>query len=695
MIKQKLFPFCAVVLFFLVRPFTTTGAGKASANGSFIQPSFCGKWTDLRWQKEFAAMKNAGMHYLIIQNVAESSPGKITITYYPSNLSNTAVANGVSDMVDACLKNAQSAGIKVFIGIDLSDKWWNLSVGDSTWLYGQMDFDNRICDELWSLYKNKYPDSFYGWYWAYEVDNARFTTQVTQQILLKAMNIQLDHLTSTSKKLPFMWSPFVNPKYGGPQAYQSMWQNVFSGLHTSAGDIFCPQDCIGTENLNLDNVASWFSALRQAVNTKPGLLMWSDVETFEVYGIDYLSATMDRFISQMKIEQPYVDDYVTFAYSHYFSPNNIDSGFQKTYIDYLNTGSLENSPPTVPANFTVILQANDVVLNWNASSDNIGVCGYYVYRDGMMICKKQVPRLDENTNVDPLTSFTDKGLSPNTAYTYQVKAYDFANNVSAPTVVITITTLSVNIISHGCSYTASIPANANYPDPKNTKLTDGVYASKAYYADPAWVGFSDPSGNDIEVTIDIGKTAPVQYFTADYLLDPQPSVFLPRKIKVLVSTDKNNYTDVGTLGTAVSPHTLAAIYKYYYTAPAQLNARYVKFSTTPSGYWTFCDEYEIGNLNTTAVAEQSKQPENFSLEQNYPNPFNPTTTIRYSILRTSFVNIIVYDLLGREITKLVIGEKHPGIYEVEFDGSALSSGVYIYHMAAGNFVQTRKFVLIK
>ncbi len=418
-------------------------AKKAVADGSFLQSSLCGNWTNARWQKEFSAMKDAGMHYLIIGPVAESSNGKITKTLYPSSLPNTEAAQGRNgipfpDVVDACLRNAESAGIKVFIGIGMNDKWWSAPGGiDSTWMYNQMNFDNKVCDELWNLYKKMYPNAFYGWYWAYEVANINLTI-AQQKILTNAMNMQLDHLIAKNEKLPFMWCPFMNSSLGTPQAYQTMWENVLSGLHTTSGDIFCPQDCVGAGGLKLNQVDSWFSALRQAVNTKPGLIMWSDVETFDHH--DWSSATMDRIIKQMQIEQPYVDNYITFAYCHYQSPCNTDTGYQATYLDYLKTNSLDRIPPSVPENFTAALNSHgDVELNWNASTDNIGVCGYYVYRNGGMICKKQVPRKDQSVNTIPITSFTDSGLNQNGIYSYRVQAFDFANNLSAYTKQITIT----------------------------------------------------------------------------------------------------------------------------------------------------------------------------------------------------------------------------------------------------------------
>ncbi|MCG6915369.1 T9SS type A sorting domain-containing protein [bacterium BMS3Abin03] len=85
----------------------------------------------------------------------------------------------------------------------------------------------------------------------------------------------------------------------------------------------------------------------------------------------------------------------------------------------------------------------------------------------------------------------------------------------------------------------------------------------------------------------------------------------------------------------------------------------------------------------------------FQLKQNYPNPFNPSTKIEYQIPKSEFVSIKVYDLLGREIATLVNEKESAGNYEVEFDASDLSSGVYLYQMVAGNFSSTKKFIYMK
>ncbi len=88
-------------------------------------------------------------------------------------------------------------------------------------------------------------------------------------------------------------------------------------------------------------------------------------------------------------------------------------------------------------------------------------------------------------------------------------------------------------------------------------------------------------------------------------------------------------------------------------------------------------------------------PTEFSLEQNYPNPFNPLTTIRFTISDLRFTVLKVYDVLGNEIAILVNEEKPIGIYEVEFNATTLPSGIYFYKLRAGDFIETRKMVLIK
>ena len=85
----------------------------------------------------------------------------------------------------------------------------------------------------------------------------------------------------------------------------------------------------------------------------------------------------------------------------------------------------------------------------------------------------------------------------------------------------------------------------------------------------------------------------------------------------------------------------------------------------------------------------------FSLAQNFPNPFNPTTTITYNLEKGAQVNLVVYDLTGRQIAELVNAYQKQGQHQVKFNASDLTSGIYLYKITAGEFVQTNKMALIK
>jgi hypothetical protein len=88
-------------------------------------------------------------------------------------------------------------------------------------------------------------------------------------------------------------------------------------------------------------------------------------------------------------------------------------------------------------------------------------------------------------------------------------------------------------------------------------------------------------------------------------------------------------------------------------------------------------------------------PNNFVLEQNYPNPFNPSTLIRYSIPKSEQVRLIVYDILGRQISTLINEKQDIGTYSIPFYAGALTSGVYYYRIEAGSFTRAKSMILLK
>ncbi|RKY91629.1 MAG: hypothetical protein DRQ13_11235 [Ignavibacteriae bacterium] len=112
---------------------------------------------------------------------------------------------------------------------------------------------------------------------------------------------------------------------------------------------------------------------------------------------------------------------------------------------------------------------------------------------------------------------------------------------------------------------------------------------------------------------------------------------------------------------------------------------------------------EVNSLNSNNVdllAGISQDELNYHLYANYPNPFNPTTKIRYTIMSNekremSNVSLKIYDVLGKEVATLVNEEQPAGEYEVEFDGSNNSSGIYFYRIQSGDFVKMKRMLLLK
>jgi hypothetical protein len=105
----------------------------------------------------------------------------------------------------------------------------------------------------------------------------------------------------------------------------------------------------------------------------------------------------------------------------------------------------------------------------------------------------------------------------------------------------------------------------------------------------------------------------------------------------------------------------------------------------------FTDAIRLDGL--TSVRDLA--PVEFALLQNFPNPFNPTTTIQFSIVNPKFTIVKVYDILGREVATLVNGRKEPGTYQVTFDARGLASGVYLYRLTAGSYVDVKKLIVMK
>ena len=159
-----------------------------------------------------------------------------------------------------------------------------------------------------------------------------------------------------------------------------------------------------------------------------------------------------------------------------------------------------------------------------------------------------------------------------------------------------------------------------------------------------------------------------------------------QKFEIQRSVDKNNWTVLSSVNAAGNSN-------------AKVNYSYTDKSRLSQGvYYYRLKQYDNDGaskeLNTIEV-NYNNIPSAFGLNQNYPNPFNPSTKISFQVAEKSNVNVSVYDILGNKVTTLVNETKTPGQYEISFDASHLSSGVYFYKMQADKFVVTKKMTVIK
>ena len=165
--------------------------------------------------------------------------------------------------------------------------------------------------------------------------------------------------------------------------------------------------------------------------------------------------------------------------------------------------------------------------------------------------------------------------------------------------------------------------------------------------------------------------------------------------------DNGSYTNLSWYAYNTETKTIVDSVKWIATGASDEKPRGLGFS--PDGkiayLGTFANANErmqkavLGAVNVKEIG--TGVPEVYSLDQNYPNPFNPATIINFSIPETGLVILKIYNVLGQEVAELVNDVKSAGSYNVTFDASDLTSGMYVYTISAGNYSATRKMMLLK
>jgi len=334
------------------------------------------------------------------------------------------------------------------------------------------------------------------------------------------------------------------------------------------------------------------------------------------------------------------------------------SGSNSSGIWYVDNLILD-SPLTIPTPPAQIQARADtsslkVFLSWSPGFAVDPITGYKIQRKD---CLPNSSNMYQTiTEVGPyVLSFEDLSVQLNTIYTYRIQT----------------------IVAGGLLVTTwSNEATAYVPNIVPVELQSFTAEVIEYDVNLIWSTATETNNSGFEIQ----RTSPL------------PSPYQGEGVPT--SRDGRGWENIGFVpgfGTTTEVHHYSYIDESVQPGEYQYRLRQIDFDGS----------FEYSNIIEAVVGAPAK----FSIEQNYPNPFNPSTIIQYAISSRQFVKLTVYDLLGREIEILVNEEKPAGSYEVEFNSSTLSgsvsakggyaSGVYFYQLKAGDYVETKKMVLLR
>ena len=327
-------------------------------SGSFLQSWGCREWTPTRWDQEFAAMKELGMDFMILQSVYDSSYriGKAeeqdwqnytlkgNISLYPSKieeLENAVLSSkNQGDDLELAYKSPKYNDMKIYIGLLSDDRWWDFGWGKpklpsgkkdaatesyfATWCDANGKLNGQMITEIWERYGEEYGEQIAGWYYYNEIWNVDVAClgldgKAYATCIGNNMNHMIDAINKACPEKPLMLSPYFNKTISTAKQYKNFWIDIFSVANFRAGDIFAPQDCVGAKEMSIKDMEKWIRALKEACDTEEGMRYWVNNECFTS---DFLPADVSRFIDQIEASEKYAETHITFAWNHYYNPLN-------------------------------------------------------------------------------------------------------------------------------------------------------------------------------------------------------------------------------------------------------------------------------------------------------------------------------------------------------------------------------------
>ncbi|MGK9477823.1 rhamnogalacturonan lyase family protein [Melioribacter sp. OK-6-Me] len=401
------------------------------------------------------------------------------------------------------------------------------------------------------------------------------------------------------------------------------------------------------------------------------LVEWDmNVETDVAGYLLYKGKSAEKFTDSIDVGNvtSYLDTNVKYDTTYFYALRAYDfHGNKSDLSDVISvTPTLRPEPPTA---ISYRHDNNSCLLMWEYSDINL-ISQINIYRSESKDLSSPV-KFKAEKNV---TSYEDKNLTKGKNYYYALTVTDTNNVESLRTGVIQIT-----------------PADSFVYQSEDANLIGTVFVENNHlgYHGSAFTNF-DASNSTVEFTSMPGYGGGPKTLLFRYALgntDRTGSLIVNGKATNLTMRNTGDWTNYVIDSVEVN-----------------LNEGYnntISFSATGSDFGNL-DEIIIKSTFLTTVETISELPAKFVLYQNYPNPFNPSTIISYTIpvsnkADNSRIHVLlkVYDALGRQVATLVDEQKEPGIYTVEFKADDLPSGIYFYQLSAGNYISTKKMILLK
>ena len=426
-------------------------------DGTFIQPWLYMTYDEEQWNNEMQALKDIGIRYLIMGDVANHNSDGTWTVYYPSEL--PYLSDSVAyDALEPLLYYCDKYDIQLYLGMGL-DCAWNSDIVSEEGRKANRDYMkmcNEITTEIFNQYKSRYPDTYYGFYFVTELYNTIYM-ETDEGIdayadgLDEMFTMVIDNCNALDSSMPLLFSPYVNIfGYGyasiNVDRFTEYWTEVFSRIPFRNGDMVCPQDSCGGGGMDAAHLSEWTKAYRNAVDRSneirgTKLLLGTNAEMFvqpDAYrmsvpnGVSYSGIKNVRdFTTRLETAEEYVDSLFCFAYPHHYSPYNTEPQFHACLKTYLKTGEIETEKPTSPTNVEIRLTENEgkqiPEFTFTGMADNTAVVHTNIYRNGKLY-DYIVPAVKVGGNKTQ-NVWTDYNFKDDTAV-YEVECMDVCGNVS-------------------------------------------------------------------------------------------------------------------------------------------------------------------------------------------------------------------------------------------------------------------------